>query len=135
MKTLIAEDDFTSRRLLQKVLFPYGRCDVAVDGEESLEAVRLAWEENEPYDLICLDIMMPKMDGQEALMKIRSLEKDKGIQGLSGVKVIMTTALGDNENIMTAFKEQCEAYLVKPIDKEKLLKEIRYLGLLGDETG
>lgn len=130
MKTLIVEDDFMSRRLLQKILSPYGSCDIAVDGKESVEAFRLALEENQPYDLICLDIMMPKMDGQEVLREIRKIEVEKSIHGLRGAKIIMTTALGDKGNIMKAFKEQCEAYLVKPIDRKKLLKEIRNLGLL-----
>lgn len=134
MKTLIVEDDFTSRRLLQKILSPYGSCDIAVDGQEAMEAFRLALEENQPYDLICLDIMMPKMDGQEVLREIRKIEAEKSIHGLSGVKIIMTTALGDKGDIMKAFKEQCEAYQVKPIDRKKLLKEIRNLGLLEQGT-
>ena len=133
MRTLIVEDEFTSRKLLQSLLAPYGHCDIAVDGKEAIEAFRLAWKENHPYDLICLDIMLPKMDGQEALNEIRRLEAERGIHGLSRVKIIMVTALGDSENIMKAFKGQCEAYLVKPIYKEKLLKEIRPLGLLEQE--
>ncbi len=133
MKTLIVEDDLTSRRLLQKILSPYGSCDIAVDGKESVEAFHLALEEKQPYDLICIDIMMPKMDGQEVLREIRKIEAERRIHGLSGAKIIMTTALGDKGNIMKAFKEQCEAYLVKPIDRKKLLKEIKNLGLLEQE--
>ena len=67
MKTLIVEDDFTSRLLLQELLKKYGRSHIAVNGLEAVEAVRLALDENEPYDLICLDILMPQMDGQLAL--------------------------------------------------------------------
>ncbi len=134
MKTLIVEDDFTSRKMLLGLLAPYGHCDMAVNGTEALEAFRLAWKENHPYDLICLDIMLPKMNGQEVLKEIRGLEEERGLHGLSRVKIIMITALGDSENIMEAFKGQCEAYLVKPIDKEKLLKEIRQFGLLEKET-
>lgn len=134
MKTLIVEDEFTSRKMLQGLLGPYGHCDITVNGKEALEAFQLAWKENRPYDLICLDIMLPSMDGQEVLKEIRRLEAERGLHGLSRVKIIMITALGDSENIMEAFKGQCEAYLVKPIDKEKLLKEIRPLGLLEKET-
>jgi len=130
MRILIVEDDFVSRRLLQMILSPYGSCDIGVDGKEALEAFGLAWEESQPYDLICLDIMMPEMDGQEALKEIRELEAEKGIHGLNGVKIIITTALDDRKNIIKAFKGQCEAYLVKPINKERLLEQIRALGLL-----
>ena len=79
MKTLIVEDEFTSRRLLQKILAAYGECDIAIHGKEALEAFRLARDEREPYDLICLDIMMPEMDGQETLKMIRKTEEEMGI--------------------------------------------------------
>ncbi|MEW5814115.1 MAG: response regulator [Spirochaetota bacterium] len=130
MKVLIVEDEFGSRKLLQKFLSPYGECDMAVDGEEAIEAFSLALKEEEPYDLICLDIMLPEMDGQAVLKRIREIEKEKGVLGFRGVKIIMTTALNDPKNIMDAFKSQCEAYVPKPISKQKLLEEIKALGLL-----
>ena len=130
MKILIVEDDFASRKMLQKYLSPYGECDVVVDGQEALDAFSLALTENNPYDLICLDIMLPKIDGQDVLKQIRSIEKEKGIEGLEGVKIIMTTALGDTKNIMDAFKNQCEGYLQKPIERVRLIQEIRKLKLI-----
>ncbi len=130
MKILIVEDEFGSRKLLQKFLSPYGTCDLAVDGEEAVEAFELAMKEKEPYDLICLDIMLPKKDGQTVLKEIRDMESGAGIGGLAGVKVIMTTALSDPKNIMEAFSSQCEAYIPKPISKKKLLEEMKGLGLL-----
>ena len=126
MKILIVEDDFGSRKLMQKYLSLYGDCDIAVDGEEAIEAFNLAWEEGEPYDLIFLDIMMPKIDGQQVLKMIRTKEKDMGIKGTDEVKVIMTTVLGDPKNVMEAFhKGGANSYLVKPFSQKKLLDEIR----------
>ena len=130
MKCLIVEDDFTARKLLQIYLSDYADCFVAVNGHEAVEAVRQAQEEGQPYDLICLDIMMPAMDGREALEAIRVVEKEYGIGGLDGAKVIMTTALDDSKNIMGAFRSGCEAYIVKPIRKAKLLEQMEELGLL-----
>ncbi len=130
MRILIVEDDFVSRRLLHAILSPYGICDIAVNGREAVDAFKLAWDEKAPYDLICLDIMMPGMDGHEVLQKIRIIEEEKGIYGKAGVKIIMTTALSDPRIIMKAFKEQCEAYLVKPIEKQKLLDAVKGLGLI-----
>lgn len=63
MKILIVEDDFYSRKILKKFLTAYGEVDIAINGEEAVAAFKLAWEENQPYDLITLDIMMPIMDG------------------------------------------------------------------------
>ena len=130
MKTLIVEDDSTSRLLLQEYLKMYGALHVAVNGEEAVEAVRVALEAGKPYNLICLDIMMPAMDGQEALKEIRALEEAKGIWSTSGAKVVMTTALGDMKNACAAFSSLCDAYLVKPIDKAKLLETLRQLTLI-----
>lgn len=130
MKILIVEDDFVSRRILQQILSPYGVCDIVTNGVEAINAFTLALEEQEPYDLICLDIMMPEMNGQEVLKEIRKIEQEQGVFGLDCVKIVMTTALGDSENIKRAFREQCEAYLVKPIDKKKLLNMLTQLGLI-----
>jgi two-component system, chemotaxis family, chemotaxis protein CheY len=130
MKTLIVEDDFTSRLLLQEFLKSYGPSHIAVNGREAIEAVCRALEAGEPYDLICLDIMMPKMDGQEALKQIRKQEEIRGILPPDGVRVVMTTALGDIKNVLTAYHGLCDAYLTKPIRKEDLLNELRKLKLI-----
>ncbi len=128
MKVLVVEDDLTSRLIMQRYLAPYGENNVAVDGKEAVEAFQLATEEDQPYDLVCLDILMPEMDGQEVLKRIREIEEEAGSRGLDRAKVIMTTALGDRKNIMGAFREQCDGYLVKPIDKKKFLKLLGSLG-------
>jgi len=127
MKVLIVEDDFTTRKLMQRYISAYGECDIAVDGVEAIAAFRQAMEEKTPYDLICLDIIMPNVNGHEALKTIRHIENSHGIIGLDCVKIIMTTVLGDSKNIIGAFKEGCEAYIVKPIDKKRLIEEIEKL--------
>ena len=130
MKCMIVEDEFTSRKFLQVYLSDYGRCFVAVNGHEAVEAFRDALKEKEPYDLICLDISMPGMDGHETLKAIRRIESEHGIAGLDGVKVIMTTASDDSKDVMGAFRSGCEAYLIKPIERENLIEEMGKLGLL-----
>ncbi len=129
MKILVVEDDFASRKLMQKLLAQYGECDVAVDGREALRAMKIAWNERNAYDAVFLDIMLPHMDGQDVLKEIRKLEEERGIMGLEAVKVIMTTALDDSKNIMGAFRSQCEGYLVKPITGEKIKRALSEAGL------
>lgn len=92
--------------------------------------LRMLYLRGQSYDLICLDIMMPQMDGHDTLAAIRQIEKEHGINGLDGAKVIMTTALSDSKNIMGAFRTGCEAYIVRPVAKEKLLEEMGKLGLV-----
>ncbi|SJZ95952.1 two-component system, chemotaxis family, response regulator CheY [Trichlorobacter thiogenes] len=131
MKCLIVEDDFISRRILRELLGAYFDCEIAVDGEEAVTAFRLAHDAKSPYDLICMDIMMPKMDGREALRLIRQLEKELEVPPNLEVKVVMTTALDDPKTVFDSFyQDGATAYLVKPISKQKLLRELRALGLL-----
>jgi len=130
LKTLIVEDDFASFKILEEYLCEYGDCSVAVNGAETVEAFKKALDEGQPYDLICLDIMLPEMNGHLALEEICKIEREYGISDPDGVKVIMTTAVDDPEDIIRAFKEGCKAYIVKPITNEKLFAEMRKLGLI-----
>ena len=93
MRVLIAEDDFASRKFMLRFFEKYGECDVTVDGKEAVEAFKMALEIDEPYDLICLDIMMPEMDGHQALKMIRRIEEENNISEDDRVKIVMTTAL------------------------------------------
>jgi two-component system, chemotaxis family, chemotaxis protein CheY len=131
MKILIVEDDFVSRRLLQKMLASYGNCDIAVDGAEAVQAFELAVKEGQHYDLICLDIMMPKMNGQEVLKVIRRVEREQEISAKDEAKIIMTTALDSPQNVIEAYYQGgCTSYLVKPIEKQKLIKTLQEYGLI-----
>ncbi len=130
MKCLIVEDNFAARKLLAMYLSSCADCDIAVDGNEAVVAFSQAMDEKDPYDLICLDIMMPNMDGREALKVIRQIESEHGISGLDCVKVIMTTSLGDSKNVIGSFREGCEAYIVKPVKKDKLFEEMEKLGVV-----
>lgn len=129
MRILIVEDDFGSRVLMKKLLAGYGSCDVVVDGEEAVSSFKLAWEEKKPYNLIMMDIMLPEMDGQEALQQIRIYEKGIGLSDQDRVKVIMTTALGDPKNVVTAYnKGEASSYIVKPVEVAQLRQEMAKLG-------
>lgn len=129
MHILVVEDDFISRRLLCRYLQAFGDCDVAINGQEAISAVEQAVREGEQYDLICLDIMMPEMDGQETLQRIRALEQAEGLDLGQGAKIIMTTSLEDHKNIREAFSASADGYVVKPIEKKKIIATIQDLGL------
>ena len=130
MKILLAEDDFVTRKFMLNFLSKYGECDVAVVGLEAVEAFALAFEDGEPYDLVCLDIMMPVMDGYQALKEIRDVEKKMNIPEEKAVKVIMTTALNDERNVKMAFELGCSVYSGKPINQERFEKALIKLGLV-----
>ncbi len=130
MRILIAEDDLISRKFLSKFLSQYGECDITVDGIEAIDAYLMALKEEQPYDLICLDIMMPKVDGVKVLKTIRDLEKQQGLSDEQRVKVIMITALAETQYVQQAFELGCQAYAAKPIDTAKLVEVMRKLELI-----
>jgi two-component system chemotaxis response regulator CheY len=134
MRFLVLEDEFISRNVMTEILTPYGQVEAVETGTEAVETFRRALETNNKFDAVFLDIMVPEMSGQEVLRSIRMLEEQAGIFSLSGTKVIMTTALGDFANVKTAFKQQCEAYLIKPIDRDKVLSTLDGLGLLKKQS-
>ena len=90
----------------------------------------LALEEDEPYDLVCLDVMMPVMDGYQALMGIRNIEKQKDIPKEKAAKIIMTTALNEEKNVKLAFELGCTIYSGKPIDQGRFEQALKKLGLI-----
>lgn len=130
MRILIAEDDPGSRKFLSKFMSSYGECDITVDGMEAIEAFILGLDSKKPYDLICLDVMMPKIDGIKALKTIRELEEIREIDETKRVKIIITTALGETKYIMSAFKTGKEAYINKPIDLDMMKEIVDKLGIL-----
>jgi two-component system chemotaxis response regulator CheY len=133
MRILIAEDDLTSRKFLYKFLSRYGECDLVVDGLEALDAFLISLKENKPYGLICLDIMMPKVDGVKVLKHIKELETQKGILPEKRAKIIMTTALAETQFVQNAFEIGCDAYAAKPIDTDKLVEVLVKLRLIEDK--
>lgn len=131
MRILIAEDDPVSLYLVNDILSPYGDCDMVVNGKEAILAYKLALDEGEPYDLVCLDIMMPELNGQQALRHIRRIENAMNREPEQCAKVIMISALGDTHTLVEAFYDGgATAYLVKPIEKSKLIAELMNLELI-----
>ncbi len=129
-RILVAEDDFGSRTMMQKLLEEFGTVDAVVDGEEAVNAFLMSLDEANGYDAIMLDIMMPRMDGQDALKLIRAEEHKRGIPPSKEIPVVMTTVLEDPKNVIEAyFKGGATSYLVKPVDRIKLRSMLGKLGI------
>jgi len=126
----VVEDEFIARCVLQRFLARYGECDVAVDGDEAIAAVTTAIANAAAYDLVCLDIGLPKLDGQGVLERIRGLEIGRGVQLGQGCRVIMTTSATASDNVLGAFRGGADAYLTKPISLDSLTRELGALRLI-----
>jgi len=123
MKTLIVDDDIFNCKLLQSILKDYGECDIAMSGVSALQLFEETLRKKELYDLVCLDIMMPEKDGFETLREIHALEQKQTPPLSKRSRIIMITALEEQESKAKAFYENCDGYLVKPVER-KLLEEM-----------
>ena len=132
MKILIAEDNTDHAVLLEQILSDFGVCVVVSNGVEAVEAFTSAWLDKAPFDLMCLDVLMPKMNGIEALSRIRKLEDGMGIGGFNRMRIVMTTALEEDENIEEAMKAGCDGYVYKSGGGRKLIAQLKTLGLIKD---
>ncbi len=130
LRMLLVEDDIASRLVLETFLGRHGECHVAVNGREAVEMFRAAFEQGQTYDLICMDIMMPELDGREAVRQIRAMEREHGVNSSQGSKIIMTTAVDDLKEVSRCFQQLCDSYLIKPIDLMKLSNQMRSYRLI-----
>jgi two-component system chemotaxis response regulator CheY len=127
MKILIVDDEITNCTILEKILTPYGECRSVMNGEDAISAFEEACSTEESrYSLICLDIMMPGMDGHEVLQKIRSVEGT--LPEEQRCKIMMITALGDLVNVTEAFRKECDSYLVKPFNTAQVKERMEKMG-------
>ncbi len=117
---LIVDDDLVTQKLLLRYLAPFGKCKVVSDGRSAIAAYETAWAEDNPFSLVCLDILLPEADGQEVLASLRRIERKATERGKRKTYVAMITAMGDMRNISKAYRHRCDAYLVKPVSQKKL---------------
>jgi two-component system, chemotaxis family, chemotaxis protein CheY len=134
MRCLVVDDDETCRKFLLRVMERVGTCDIALTGKDAIEKVTQSFAKGELYDIIFLDIMMPVMDGKQALSAIRTLERRAGLQDGWGAKIVMTTALGDYDTVRHAFHNQCDGYLVKPLSITRMEALLRNLKVIGNHV-
>lgn len=123
-KTLIVDDSKAILSMMKNMLTEYGIKDItkAINGQVAVEEFEAALQSGTPFSLVFLDIVMPVMDGQEALKKMRAIESQAGITGDGKATIIMATSLNSTSDMMDAIIEgDCSDYLIKPFDPEDLL--------------
>ncbi len=127
MKCLIVEDNKQNYDLLQRMLNDYGISRIAVNGVEALTAFKQAHAENDPYDVIFLDIMMPDLNGDEVLRKIRQWEKEN-TENNDNVQVVMASAKSDTDTIISSYDDGCQHFFIKPYDRSELDELMKTMG-------
>ncbi len=113
-RILIVDDTLFMRTLLKNILFSGGHTIVgeAADGEEGIAK----YQELKP-DLVTMDVVMPKMNGIESLKGIRQFDP--------AAKVVMCTAVGQEQMVKLAIKTGARGYIVKPFQAPKVLEEVK----------
>lgn len=130
MKSLVVDDEFVPRMVLQRILQAHGPCDAATTTAEAMAAVRHAIEQKNPYQLICLDIEMPDGSGQDVLKDIRRLEEEMTVPVELRAKVLMASSRSEPEQVKAAFYNGSNGFLVKPVEPERLARKLRELALI-----
>lgn len=130
MRILIAEDVQLMQKLLGKLLEPYGEISFAKDGREALSKFQESIHTKEYFDLICLDINLPEINGLEVLKNIRAGEKLNHIPVKNRAKIVMVSSTNDANIVVKAINLGCNGYIVKPFSKDKIVNELKKLGLI-----
>lgn len=128
MKILIADDDFVNRRFLETIFTEYGEVVAVDNGMSAVDEATKGMEEKELFDLICLDIMMTKLDGYKTLEAIREAESKYAILKENKARVIMISAL--DEVVLDSIQvcSDYDAYICKPIVVDKFEKLLDKMG-------
>ncbi len=117
LKLLLVDDDETNVQILEETFHEAFDIKVAYTGEE---AVKLFHSFNP--DAVLLDIMLPGIDGQEVLRRIRDSEEANGIALSKRCVIIMLTALKDP--VFSSYQEGCDDYITKPFESDDLIKKV-----------
>jgi len=133
MKIMIVDDETISRRLLIKKMEQIGACTEVSDGMTAMELFEKALEDKLPFDLITLDVSMPKMDGPHLLKMIRKKEKVLKISKEKRVRIIMVTSRMNVSIIKECIKLGCDGYISKPVNNYQLLGNLGRIGFAQPE--
>lgn len=125
MRALVVEDDFATRLLMKSFLSRYGECDVVDNGVQAVECFSRAWRVGRKYDLVCMDVRMPEMDGPEAVRQLRAFEENRAISPPCRVKIMIMTSVDDIKEMIRCFHEFSDAYLMKPVNLANLLRQLK----------
>ena len=135
MKILVVDDVALNCRVLSALLAPHGQIVAVNTGHEAVDAFRHAWAVNAPFNLICLDIMLPDLDGVKVLQVLRKMEEAMKVEAGQRVRILMVSALMDSKVILHARESGCDGYILKPVTMKTLEQSLKHMGLIANEPG
>ena len=130
MKTLIVDNEEADRVAVQEILLDYGECDFAENGREAVDEFQRAWSGGNPYDLVCLDLQMPVLDGFETLRVLREMERAMSVTDAERCRIFMITTHTAIRGKDRARTLGCDAYFLKPFKRRLFINRLQNFGLL-----
>lgn len=130
VKTLIIDDHHTSIAILEMMLADHCECSVATSGAKGIELFEQAYKENEPFQVVLLDIIMPEMDGVETLKKLRKIERPfltiPLYQGQDRrARIIMQTSSENPKHLVDSYLQgKCNGFINKPYSREEIIEKV-----------
>jgi len=127
MRCLIADDVSILRRIIENILNPFFEVILVNNGQEALKKFEESLKKKQPFDVVFLDIMMPKLNGIQTLEKMRQIELIYEVQ--KKAKIIMVTILSDQDSVEEALEKGCDGYILKPYSPYNVLKALKRYGI------
>jgi two-component system, chemotaxis family, chemotaxis protein CheY len=125
MKIIILDDVLMNVQVLAEAVSQFGSVDGFQDADRAMDQIRGAYLTGAPYDLLFLDITMPRHDGLDLLEAV--VKMGKTYPGPKRTKVVMVTAHGEREQIVRAVQGGADGYILKPFQEDRVRAEITRL--------
>lgn len=123
MSYLIIDDDEMSRLMLKEVLSEFANCHMAASGVEALRLIEVAATNDTPYSLLCVDLLMPHMNGLAFVRNIREMERTHATGVRAKIFIISASdSIWDKAELM--LDNLCDAYIEKPFNRNSLIAEL-----------
>lgn len=117
MKVLIVDDSSTMRKIIKKTLLKAGEHEI-FEAEDGVDAIKKVKEHNAEFDLVLMDINMPKIDGITALKQLRGMDRT------SHIPIIMCASEAEKDKVIECIRSGASDYIVKPFTKDIFQEKI-----------
>jgi DNA-binding NarL/FixJ family response regulator len=122
MRCLVIDDEPIARLQLRLLLESHGRVDEAPDAIAGLQRIRDAIADNDPFDLVCMDLSMPGPSGIDAIKMVKDV--DQKLRRGKHTNVVVVTASDDQKDMRAALQQHVDGYLLKPVTPGQIVETI-----------
>ena len=126
---LIVDDEEIIRKVMVKTFGKYGACKVVGSGKEALQEFESAFQGEDPFDLLVLDLSLDDISGLDILRAVRKKEKDASIDPKNKAVTIMVTGNRERAMVKDCIVSGCNDYILKPLKPDTVQQKLEKLGI------